>query len=215
MDDRTFDESHRNEESPRIQQKVHGKMLCPLDGSWLQQPRKVHKDLGVCYQQTSFLIILEGEKGRGWEMLKSALSSMSVVPPLNAYKKGRHYNVERVTHNHVGPLYRSFANVVRDKGQRRGGLVLVGRWAQAVVCECSADSVKWVEVGRVVARSLRKKGVATIVQFLGQKGVFFVETMEEALFLQDLRFIKIEGGNSIQLRRWLPKENSEVERRLD
>ena len=79
------------------------------------------------------------------------------------------------------------------------------------MCECNADSVKWVEVGRVVARSLRKKGVATIVQFLGQKGVFFVEKIEEALFLQDLRVIKIEGGNSIQLRRWSPKENSEVE----
>ncbi|RVW79116.1 Transposon TX1 uncharacterized 149 kDa protein [Vitis vinifera] len=45
------------------------------------------------------------------------------------------------------------------------------------------DSVKWVEVGRVVARSLRKKGVATIVPFLGGKG----------------------------LRRWSPKENSKVE----
>ena len=120
-----------------------------------------------------FLVIPEGEKGRGWEILKSALSSMSVVPLSNAFEKRRQYRVERVIHNHVGPLYRSFANVVRDKGQRRGGLVLVGRWAQAVVCECSADSVKWVEVGRVVARSLRKKGVATIVQFLGQKGVFF------------------------------------------
>ena len=84
-----------------------------------------------------------------------------------------------------------------------------------MVCECNADSVKWVEVGRVVARSLGKKGVATIVPFSGRKGVFFVETKEEALFLHDLRFIKIEGGNSIQLRRWLPKENSEVERRLD
>ncbi|RVW66525.1 hypothetical protein CK203_064971 [Vitis vinifera] len=49
-DDRTFDESHRNEEPPGFQQKVQGKMQCPPDGSWLQQPRKVHMDLGVRYQ---------------------------------------------------------------------------------------------------------------------------------------------------------------------
>ncbi|RVW74590.1 hypothetical protein CK203_050932 [Vitis vinifera] len=48
-------------------------------------------------------------------------------PPSNAYEKGRHYSVERVTHNHVGPLYQSFANVVRDEGPRRGGLVPIGR----------------------------------------------------------------------------------------
>ena len=74
-----------------------------------------------------FLVIPEGEKGKGWEILKSTLSSMSVVPPSNAYEKGRHYSVERVTHNHVGPLYQSFANVVRDEGPRRGGLVPIGR----------------------------------------------------------------------------------------
>ena len=80
-----------------------------------------------------------------------------------------------------------------------------------MVCECSADCGKWAEIGRAVARSLGKKGVATIVPFSGGKSVFFVETVEEALFLQDLRFIKIEGGNSLQLRRWSPKENLEVE----
>ena len=44
-----------------------------------------------------------------------------------------------------------------------------------------------------------------------EKVFFFVETIKETLFLQDLRFIKIEGGNSVQLRRWSPKENSIVE----
>ncbi|RVW47871.1 hypothetical protein CK203_092902 [Vitis vinifera] len=77
--------------------------------------------------------------------------------------------------------------------------------------EKGKDCGKWVEVGRAVARSLGKKGVATIVPFSGGKSVFFVETVEEALFLQDLRFIKIEGGNSVQLRRWSPKGNLIVE----
>ena len=83
----------------------------------------------------------------------------------------------------MGPLYRSFANIVSGEGPREGGLVPVGRWARAVVCECNADSVKWVEIGRAVARSLGKKEVATVVPISGGKGVFFVETIEEALFL--------------------------------
>ena len=58
-------------------------------------------------RKPTFLVIAEGEKGKGWENLKSTLSSLSVVPPLNAYEKGRQYRVERFNHNHVGPLYRS------------------------------------------------------------------------------------------------------------
>ena len=83
----------------------------------------------------------------------------------------------------MGPLHKSFANVVSGKGPREGGLVRVERWARAVVCECNADSVKWVEIGRAVARSLGKKEVATVVPISGGKGVFFVETIEEALYL--------------------------------
>ena len=162
-------------------------------------------------RKSTFLVIPEGEKGRGWENLKSAMSSMLVVPSLNAVDKGRQYREERFIHNPIGPLYRSFLNTVRDEGPRRGGLVPVGRWTRAVVSECNADCVNWVEVGRVVARSLRQKGVATIVPFSGGKGLFFVEMIEEALFLQNLRLLKIEGGITVQLRRWSPKENLEVE----
>ena len=67
------------------------------------------------------------------------------------------------------------------------------------MCECNDDSVKWVEVGRAVARSLGKKGVVTIVPISGGKGVFFVETTKEALFLQDLRNLRVEGRNVVQL----------------
>ena len=79
-----------------------------------------------------------------------------------------------------------------------------------MVCECTTDCDNWVEVGRALARRLRQKGVVTIVPFLGRKGLFFLETIEEALSLKDLRFLKIKGGYTIQLRRWSPRENSEV-----
>ena len=79
------------------------------------------------------------------------------------------------------------------------------------MCECHAGSVNWVEVGRALVKRLGHKGVVIIVPFSGGKGLFFVETTEEALSLHDLRFIRIKGGLTFLLRRWLPKENSEVE----
>ena len=38
-------------------------------------------------RESSFLVILVGEKGRGWENLKSALSSLLVVPLSNVVEK--------------------------------------------------------------------------------------------------------------------------------
>ena len=152
-------------------------------------------------KKSSVLIIPEGNKSRGWENFKSALSSMMVVPSSKAIEKGRKFRGESCSHNHVGSLHRSYAQAVSGEGPRGGGLVPVGRWAQAVVCESNDDRVNWVEVGRSVARSLGKKGVVTIVPISGGKGVFFVETTEEALFLQDLRNLRVEGRNTVQLRR--------------
>ena len=127
-------------------------------------------------RKSSVLIIPKGEKGRGWENIKSALSSMLVVPPSNAVEKGRQFRGERYSHNHVGSLHRSFVKAVNGEGPRGGGFVPDGKWARVVVCDCNDDSVKWVEVGRAVARSLGKKGVVMIVPISGGKGVFFIET---------------------------------------
>ena len=150
-------------------------------------------------RKSSVLIIPEGKKCRGWENIKSALSSMLVAPSSNAVEKGRKFRGESCSHNHVGSLHRSYAQAVSGEGPRGGGLVPVGRWAQAVVCESNDDRVNWVEVGRSVARSLGKKGVVTIVPISGGKGVFFVERTEEAIFLQDLRNLRVEERNIVQL----------------
>ena len=135
---------------------------------------------------------------------------MLVVPSSNIDEKGRQCRDERINHKHVGPLCQSFANVVREEGLRRGGLVPVGRWARAVVCECPTDFDNWAEVGRALVKRLGQKGVVTIVSFSGGKGLFFVETIEETFSLQELRFLKIKGGYTTHLRRWLLRENSEV-----
>ena len=132
-------------------------------------------------RKSTFLIIHGGENGRGWEHLKIALSSMLVVPSLSIVEKGRQCREEGTFHKHEGPLCRSFANVVKEEEQRRGGLIPVGRWARAMVCECHVGSVNWAEVGRPLAKRLGHKCVVTIVPFSGGKGLFFVETIEEAL----------------------------------
>ena len=59
----------------------------------------------------------------------------------------------------------------------------LGGGARVVVCKCPVDFVNWVEVGRALAKRLRQKGVVTIGPFLGRKGLFFVEMIEEALSL--------------------------------
>ncbi|RVW91069.1 hypothetical protein CK203_039949 [Vitis vinifera] len=41
-----------------------------------------------------------------------------------------------------------------------------------------------------------------------------VNWVEEALFLQDLRNLRVEGRISIQMRRWSSKENAEIERKF-
>ncbi|KAL6311763.1 hypothetical protein AAG906_022432 [Vitis piasezkii] len=83
-------------------------------------------------RKSTFLVILEGEKGRGWEQIKNVMSSMLVVPSSSIVEKGWQCRGERTFHKHEGHLYWSFANVVREEGPRRGGLVLIGRWARAV-----------------------------------------------------------------------------------
>ncbi|RVW99789.1 hypothetical protein CK203_029171 [Vitis vinifera] len=164
----------------------------------------------VTNKKPSVLIIPEGDKGRGWENIKHALSSLLVAHYPNVLEKGRNIRGESWSHNYEGSMHRSYAKVVSDEGPRGGGLVPIGRWARAVVCESKFDRENWAEVGRSVARSLGKKGVVTVVPISARNGVFFVETIEEAIFLHDLRKIKVGERNIIQLRRWSPKENAEI-----
>ncbi|RVW24903.1 hypothetical protein CK203_079545 [Vitis vinifera] len=111
-------------------------------------------------RKSTFLVIPEGDNGKGWELLKSVLYSMLVVPSSSFDENGR------------------------DEGSRKGGLVPVGRWVRVVVCECQNGVVNWAEVSRAMVRRLGHKGVVTIVPFVGGNGLFFVETLEEALSLQ-------------------------------
>ena len=52
--------------------------------------------------------------------------------------------------------------------------------------------------------------MVTIVPFSVGKGLFFIETVEETTFLQELGIFKIQGGYTVKLRRWSPREKTEV-----
>ena len=140
MVDQTFDEGHRAEELHGFQQTYRGKSSVHLmEECFNNHGRFIRLSEFASNRESTFLVIPKGEKGKEWEQLKSALASMLVVPSSNINEKGRECREERFNHKHVAPLYQSFANVVREEGPRRGGLVLVRRWARAVVCECPAD----------------------------------------------------------------------------
>ncbi|RVW60290.1 hypothetical protein CK203_084076 [Vitis vinifera] len=131
--------------------------------------------------------------------------SVLIIPEGDKAEVGR-ISKKRYLHCWWSPIRISYAKVVSDEGLRGGGLVPIGRWARAVVCESKFDRENWAEVGRSVARSLGKKGVVTIIPISAGNGVFFVETIEEAIFLHDLRKLRVGERNIIQLRRWSPKE---------
>ena len=81
---------------------------------------------------------------------------------------------------------------------------------RAMVCECPISFVDWAKVVRALARFLGQKGVVTIVPFSIGKGLFFVDIVEKASFLQELRFFLVKGKYTVQLRWWSPRENTEV-----
>ena len=81
---------------------------------------------------------------------------------------------------------------------------------RAMVCECPISFVDWAKVVRALARFLGQKGVVTIVPFSIGKGLFFIETVEETTFLQELGIFKIQGGYTVKLRRWSPREKTKV-----
>ncbi|WJZ94568.1 hypothetical protein VitviT2T_013413 [Vitis vinifera] len=116
------------------------KVLCQVEfyfiDSNLPGDRFIRLSEFASNKKSTFLVIPEGDNGRGWELLKFALNSMLVVLSSSYFEKGRQSREGRIMHKNAGPLQRFYAKVVRDEGPRKGGLVLVGRWARAVVCEC-------------------------------------------------------------------------------
>ncbi|RVW76353.1 hypothetical protein CK203_049890 [Vitis vinifera] len=165
------------------------------------------KMLKVFVERNTFLVRFEGESGGIWcsltkhsrgsiftlgfekkevgwliEHLAKVIELKSYMGFNRKYRGNSRVHLMKVCFNNHG---RSFVNVVKEEGPGRESLVPIGRWVRAVVYECLTIFVNWAEVGRA------------LVKFLGQKVV-------------ELRFLKIKGRYTTHLRRWSPRENSEV-----
>ena len=55
-------------------------------------------------RKSTFLVIPEGEQGKGCKQLKNAISSILVVPSSNIGEKKRQCRVENINYKHVGLL---------------------------------------------------------------------------------------------------------------
>lgn len=107
------------------------------------------------------LVFLEGIKSGGWETLRKAISSVvkSTFHIVSALK-------EVIAKKQVCIKYyrgnRSYANVVVEEGPRKGALLLVGRWARAVICESQREVQGWASIGKAIARLMGLKGMVSI-----------------------------------------------------
>ncbi|RVW86117.1 hypothetical protein CK203_038003 [Vitis vinifera] len=175
------------------------------------------KTVKVLIERKTFLIRLEGDQGeshsieesygvqqkiqgkmqgssvgswlqQSWKRLGESQKSVryNAGGPLSVCRRKRkEFKRGKLASLQSGSMHRSYAKTVSDEGPRGGGLVPVGRWARVVICESKFDRENWAEVGRLVARSLGKNGV-----------------------------LRVGERNIIQLRRWSPKENAEIDRKF-
>ena len=89
----------------------------------------------VTKRKPLILVVSEGVKGNEWEDLRKAISS---VQDYSDQVGGALKETFRDAHVSKG-IYRgcqSYAEVVAEDGPRNGGLLSVGKWVKAVICEC-------------------------------------------------------------------------------
>ena len=82
---------------------------------------------------------------------------------------------------------------------RKGALVLVGKWARAVICDSDSNIEDWSEVGRAVAKVLSLKGMVLVMPISPFKGFFFVDSVDSALWLEGVGSFSLKGGAVLSL----------------
>lgn len=126
----------------------------------------------VTNRKISILVVPEGIKSGGWETLRKVISSVvestfHIVSVLKEVIAKKQVCIKYYRGN------RSYADVVVEEGPRKGGLLLVGRWARAVICESQRKVQGWVSVGKAIVRLMGMKGMVSINLILEHKGCFF------------------------------------------
>ncbi|RVW29588.1 hypothetical protein CK203_105042 [Vitis vinifera] len=151
------------------------------------------------------LVIPEGDKGSGWEVLRRAiLSVQDYSDQVGEERKKMFGNNQMSKSRYRGG--RSYAEVVVEDGIRSGVPLAVGKWARAVICECKEKVQDWTDEGKAIVRLLGVKGMVSINPISAFKGCFFVSTAGRAKWLQEQERLLVKG-RLVLLRRWSPREN--------
>ena len=75
--------------------------------------------------------------------------------------------------------------MVAEEEPRNGALLLVGKWARAVICESKGKVQDWVYVGKAITRMMCTKGMVFVTSISTYKGCFFVDSARRADWFQD------------------------------
>ncbi|RVW21778.1 hypothetical protein CK203_114439 [Vitis vinifera] len=109
------------------------------------------------------LVIPEGDKGSGWEVLRRAIISVQ-----------------------------DYSDQVGEERKKMFGII-TGKWARAVICECKEKVQDWTDEGKAIARLLGVKGMVSINPISAFKGCFFVSTAGRAKWLQEQERLLVKG----------------------
>ncbi|RVX11361.1 hypothetical protein CK203_019698 [Vitis vinifera] len=115
------------------------------------------EEVGWLIEHLTKAIELKRREGQGLGATKKRVVFNSGGPLIEYRRKGKAVQGGKFYPQTCGSLYRSFTNVVREEGPRRGGLLPIGRWARTMMCECPTYFVNWVEVGCALAKKIRAK----------------------------------------------------------
>ena len=75
--------------------------------------------------------------------------------------------------------------MVAEEEPRNGALLLVGKWARAVICESKGKVQDWVYVGKAIAKMMGTKGMVSVTPISSYKGCLFVDSARRADWFQD------------------------------
>ena len=149
------------------------------------------------------LVIPEGDKGSGWEVLRRAILSVQDYSDQVEEERKMFGNNQMSKSRYRGG--RSYAEVVAEDGIRSGVPLAAGKWARAVICESKEKVQDWTDEGKAIARMLGVKGMVSINPISACKGCFFVSTAGRAKWLQEQERLLVKG-RLVLLRRWLPRK---------
>ncbi|RVW64716.1 hypothetical protein CK203_066333 [Vitis vinifera] len=152
------------------------------------------------------LVIPEGDKGSGWEVLRRAIISVQDYSDQVGEERKKMFGNNQLSKSRYRGG-RSYAEVVAEDGIRSGVPLAAGKWARAVICECKEKVQDWTDEGKAIARkskmvtrageafSERKacspKKMVDQLKFILKKWGRVTEVARETVKLLDLTKVKL------------------------